>query len=148
MTFQKGRSGNPKGPRPRVLTKDEYATVKKLRASGISLISIATALGMNESTLTRRMRTDSKLRDALAAGFALWGDRHVAVLNKAAFERGSVLASLAVLNSRFGWRGEEPAVERVNVTIALPAPLTDEQYGKLVEHASLPALPAPAKENG
>lgn len=93
---------------------------------------IAHELRLTPAAWGRLRQHDRGLRDALARGRAREHKALVDALFAEATEGGNVNAALFLLRCRHGYSDKaEDAGARVNVTVALPPPLTAEQWGQL-----------------
>jgi hypothetical protein len=146
--FKPGQSGNPAGGPRKLLKPGDLEVVTKLAAKGVREKDIARAVGMSEPTWQRLKADFENVRNALDAGRQRMHDSLVGKLYERAMA-GETVPLLFLLKTRFGYReGDELGDNaRPQVIINLPAPMSAEQYEKVVQHVP-PALPVPADAEG
>ena len=105
----------------------EYLAGQKLAPDAL----IAGELHLSPVAWGKLRRSDPELRDALARGRAREHQRLVEALYVEAVEGGSVPAAQFLLRCRHGYTDKSDDAPKVNVSIALPAALTVEQFAKL-----------------
>jgi hypothetical protein len=135
--------------RPRkTLTPDQVTKVRELAASGHSQVEIASAIGVDAKTFRRILKDDPRAGESFDEGRGEEEGRLVRILHKAA-ENGRETAAMFLLKSRHGYRdrGDDAVTGQggVQVTIALPGPMSPDAYMKLVEGTVKQAIPAPAE---
>jgi hypothetical protein len=152
-----GTPVHPNWPRPNefgattidLLAVDVHDRVRELAAKSVPHTLIARCLGMTLPAFKKHCEVHPEFQAALDAGHAeeeLWA---VSRLRQMADSDGkqAVLATLAILNSRHGWRGEHRGGPP-QVVINLPGPLSGDQYERLISTPQPVALPAPPASEG
>lgn len=122
-------------PQPRRhLLAAHLAEVRQLSAQGCSERTIAKALGMSYGAWRRALDADPRTQAALAEGRAVEHDALVGSLFKAATEKGNVIAAIFLLKARHGYRdtADVTPVNQVAVVFQMPAPLTPDQYQRVL----------------
>lgn len=118
------------------LTLQGYELVEQLASRGLSVSTIAKALGLSVEMFRRIRATDDRAREALEIGTAIEHDMLVGKLHEAAM-RGEIVAIIFALKSRHGYRDSTPVIResesRVQVSIQLPGALTKEQYKQVID---------------
>jgi len=132
MTFQSGKSGNPKGMKPIKLTRVQLAQITKDAAGGSPEIVIAHELklgfdaeckqivGMNEATWHRMKQRDPRIGEALALGKAQQERFYHRNLMRMA--PNNVVANIFPLKAKHGWVDQPQPDTQPHVTIVLPGP--------------------------
>jgi hypothetical protein len=148
-----GLPGNPHGPQPNafgantldLLQPDILAKVTELASRSVPHSLIARCLGMTLPAFRKHCEANPDFQAALDAGHAEEEFWAVSRLRQVAEGDGkhAVLATLAILNSRHGYRGDNAKRVTPQVVINLPGTLPAEQYARLVESEAL-LLPAEA----
>jgi hypothetical protein len=127
-------------------------TVRDLAEQGASEVEIARGLGLSYRTWVRLRAENEDLRAAYEEARRAEEGRLVGRLFKVAMDDGhqqSVTAAIVLLKCRHGYRDQGPTGDgadapRVNLVFNLPAPLSGDQYQRLIEqHPG--ALPAPSE---
>lgn len=118
------------------LTRAGYELIEQLASRGVSVTTIARALGVSTEVFRRIRAFDDRAREALEVGTAIEHDQLVGKLHEAAM-RGEIVAIIFALKSRHGYRDSTPIIResesRVKVEIQLPAALTPEQYARVID---------------
>ena len=109
--------------------------VERMAADGHADASIAKSLRMHRETLRLCRRRQPEVQEALDRGRAALEDELTHILLGQARE-GNTVAAIFLAKARCGWReGEVPGGmgERVNVTINLPAAMSQEAYHHMID---------------
>ncbi|HSL84918.1 MAG TPA: hypothetical protein VLF66_19240 [Thermoanaerobaculia bacterium] len=135
------------------MTRKDYETIESLAARGVSEKSIARAVNVEYRHRWRALKEeDPRAAEALERGRAAEHDALVGVLYRAATEKGNTTAAMFLLKCRHGYvdqpRPSEAAENRVSITFQLPAPLTPDQYERLVSSVPPKALREAGLEGG
>lgn len=130
------RTGRPRGRPPH----DAAARIEKLASEGWAIAGIAKTLGMDATTLTRRMADHPELRAALDSGReterrALHNALYAAAMN------GQIAAAMFLLKARHGYRegDQSDTANRVSIEFRLPGALPTSQYATVVNDEPPPA---------
>ncbi len=126
-------------PRPRkTLPEGGLATIRELASAGANEVHIAKALGMSFETWKRIRDEDEDAQAAWQEARAIECEALSGMLYRQAIEDKNTTAAIFLLKARHGYRDQGPTdgsseASRVAVVFNLPAPLSGEQWGKLVE---------------
>jgi hypothetical protein len=123
--------------RPRTrLHPDDYVKIEDLAARGCGHTQIARSLGIDAKTFRERLKDDEAAAAAYSGGKAEEELVLVSLLRKRA-EQGDGPAAMFLLKARHGYRdrGETDGASQpgVQVSINIPAPLSAQQYARLIE---------------
>jgi len=123
--------------RPKLnLRPADYGRIGEMAARGLSERQIASELGIAVATWRGIKGRDRRAAEALDTGRGREESALVGALYKAATEKGNVVAAIFLLKARHHYVDQpQPQVpeNRVEVTFQIPAPLSREQYKKLIE---------------
>lgn len=131
------RSG--RGPAAKVvgIRPDGIDLVKRLAANGNSRATIATALGISDTTLGRMLKEMPEVADAFEAGKGLLHDELVGrllALSRDGNVTATIFASKALLGFRDVGDPEHKKAPPPNIQIVLPGPSTSpEEWLRLVD---------------
>lgn len=136
-----------KGNTPVTILPEGRALIEAMSAEGQDHRTIAKALGIGLSTLSRCRERDEKVADAWADGHAQLSDtitHNLLALGK----KGNVIALIFLAKCRLGWIDQpQPEAPAPNVLINLPASRTPEEYAKMIELQPVEQLPAPKEKS-
>lgn len=136
---------------PKWVTPDGVAFIEKLARGGHTKRSISAKLRVDHKTLAKIADRQPEVAEALEAGRALHEADLVDALTARALA-GDVVPALFLLKARHGWRegdARDGGGAQVNVqVIQLAAPMTPEQYGKLIDAEEPASISAPADLDG
>lgn len=123
--------------RPRkTLPKNGLELISDLSARGVKETEIAKALGMSFQTWKKIREENPEAKQAWEEAKAVECDALVGKLYDKAMD-GDSSAAMFLLKARHGYRDhgatDASDASRVNLVFNLPAPLSPDQYGKLVE---------------
>src|SRR5262249_36512393 len=112
------------------------ATIAALAATGAPVVAIARAIGIGPDAFRDRLQREAEL----AAAFDIGREQERRALHGALYKAalaGNITASIFLLKTKHSYddRGAS-AIEdqtRVNITVAIPAALSVERYGALIE---------------
>lgn len=100
------------------ISEDGLAAVETMAANGMSLTSIAKALGMHRNTLTDIRKRDPAVGEAIERGYSYMEDELVDILMSRARDpshKSGVTAAIFLLKSRRGYEGTKtPAHITIN----------------------------------
>lgn len=115
---------------------DAAVRIAELAADGWSIVGIAEKLGVAKHTLANWLREHEGLQEALDRGREKERRTLHNVLYRRAVEgdgRESSLAAMYLLNTRHGYRVEQPeGGNRVSITFNLPGAMSREDYMRSV----------------
>ena len=125
-------------PQPRKhLEHQHYELIEKLAARGCAERTIARACGVGWTRWHEVKKRDRRCVEALERGRAVEHDALVGSLFQAATEKGIVTAAIFLLKCRHNYCDTPPptppSTTSVEVVIQVPAPLTPEQYRKVLD---------------
>src|SRR5262245_34720994 len=113
--------------------------IRRLAGRGVQEGVLARELGLSFKTWARIRAEDPEAKAAFEEGRAAERDALVGSLFRQAVEKNNTIAAIFLLKARHGFRDQGPADgaegSRVTVQIAIPAPLSPDQYRNLVSVA-------------
>ena len=115
--------------------------IRRDRANGVSIESIARRLGMDRATFRRLRQRDLRVEDALSVGHAAAQDELVGILMRKArsaeSDRDQIIAALFLLKSMHGFRDTGPldgTAATVNIQVNnIESMTTDEMRARVAE---------------
>ena len=110
-------------------------TVRDLAADGWSIVGIAHRLGIDPKTFNLWLEREPALQDAIDLGREQERRALCNMLFRKAIEKEDTTAAAILLNGRHGFRRDDQADQgnRVNIAIALPGPLSIEQFRSITK---------------
>ncbi len=127
-------------PRPRkTLPEGGLATIRELASAGANEVQIAKQLGMSYEVWQRIRTEDEEARSAWLEARAIEREALCGMLYRQAMEEGNATAAMFLLKTRHDYRDHGQSIDgtdagsRVNIVLNLPAALSREDYGKLIE---------------
>lgn len=117
------------------VTDAGLAAIERMAAEGNADGVIAKALSVNVKALRRLRDEDERVADAYEYGKARLATELTDILLNHARE-GNVTAAIYLSKARLGWRDQGPAPHAgnaVQVNIHMPAPMSDEEFKRMVE---------------
>ncbi|MFZ3324214.1 MAG: hypothetical protein WA190_17700 [Usitatibacter sp.] len=145
MTKPVNRPHNKAGRKKREPTANTAAQIRKLAATGHSVIGIARGLKVAHVVLTRWLDEYPDLAEAMAQG----RESERLTLHNGLFraaKRGNIVAAIFLLKARHGYReGDQSEVaNKVSVTFSLPGALKPDEFNVIEHEPTTPNLPVPA----
>ena len=137
-------------PTTAIVDSRDYSLAEQLAGQGWNMRIIAKRLGLGDGAFRRLMREDEHLSAAIAQGRAVMERSLVDSLYRRAVDlkhpQGAISA-MFLLKSMFHFRDQGPTEgdsSKVAVVVNIPAPLSEEDYRRLIEvHPRLLPVAAP-----
>jgi len=116
------------------ITNDGLAVIERMAANGNANATIAKALGTSAQVLRKMLDADERVALAYDTGKARLADELTDILLTHARE-GNVTAAIYLSKARLGWRDQGPstATTATQVNIHIPAPMSDEDFKKMIQ---------------
>lgn len=123
------------------ITPEGRAVIEAMAEAGNDERTIAKALGIGQTTLTRCRERSPEVKEAWLNGHALLADEITHLLLQAG-RKGNVIALIFLAKCRLGWVDQPKAEEKApSVLIQLPSSRTPEEYQKLITYQPVETLP-------
>jgi len=107
---------NDAGKSEWLVTEAGLSVVEELAARGVSVATIARALGFGKDAFRAVRNRQPEVEEALDLGRSREHDKLVALLHRQA-EEGQYVPAMFLLKTRFGYREGEPFEANVNVSV-------------------------------
>ena len=117
------------------LPENAIDVIQTMTANGAREVDIAAVLGVCWQTMDRERKEKPEIAQAFAVGNAVGHEKVIGKLMEKCLG-GDTIACIFLAKTKYGYR-ENISIEQTNnirVTVDVPAALTAEKYGELIEH--------------